>query len=281
MTGERRSVIATTDGTGAAPDCIHGPYGEPLPGWTGSSFRYTGQIAIPEAKLYHYKARAHDPGIGRFLQTDPIGTKDAVNLYAYVGNDLINHSDPSGNCPECIGALVGVGIEGLAQTVEIAAGARDHFDKGSLVIVGVAGATGIGAARLIGRVGEIGRLAKFTLNRLADGAISAGTQVAKDGEVSPGKLAIDAGVGGLLGDVVGAQAAKLAGSSEAAQEPGRTANRLERVAGQSTRTVRQEAASEARVKASAFVENAEARAGQSATQVATRAAACTSGESCH
>lgn len=59
-------------------------------------FAYTGQIAIPEAGIYHYKARAYSPTLGRFLQTDPVGYSDQANLYAYVGNSPIDLIDPSG-----------------------------------------------------------------------------------------------------------------------------------------------------------------------------------------
>jgi RHS repeat-associated protein len=62
----------------------------------GGIFQYTGQAWIPEAELYHYKARAYSPTLGRFLQPDPIGYGDGMNMYAYVGNSPINGIDPTG-----------------------------------------------------------------------------------------------------------------------------------------------------------------------------------------
>ncbi|MFV3126483.1 RHS repeat-associated core domain-containing protein [Niveispirillum sp. KHB5.9] len=68
----------------------------PQAGAAGPSFRYAGMRYDAETGLYHTPNRAYDPQYGRWMQLDPIGTKDGLNRYAYVRNSPGMGVDPSG-----------------------------------------------------------------------------------------------------------------------------------------------------------------------------------------
>ncbi|MFM0090878.1 DUF6531 domain-containing protein [Paraburkholderia sediminicola] len=93
---QQGSIVAQATFTGATTGSqAYGPFGE-TEGVPASRFGYTGQQYLAPLGLYYYKARMYSPALGRFLQTDPVGTADDLNLYAYVKNNPVNFTDPTG-----------------------------------------------------------------------------------------------------------------------------------------------------------------------------------------
>ncbi len=99
LTDALGSTVALGDGTGTLQtQYTYEPFGYATQ--TGqansNSYKYTGR-EDDESGLYYYRARYYHPRLQRFIAEDPIRFSGGnVNIYAFVEDNPINRSDPSG-----------------------------------------------------------------------------------------------------------------------------------------------------------------------------------------
>jgi len=160
------SVSEITDSAGAVVEryeydvygrsVVRDATGTPLDGSNiGNPFTFTGREYDLETGLFHYRARYYSPALGRFLQTDPVGYLDSMNLYAYVTNNPVNFVDPLGLSKWNWGAF-GKGI--LKALVYAAVGIA-----AAVVIVAVLPAAVVGSTAFAVGVGIVGGIGALSL----------------------------------------------------------------------------------------------------------------------
>jgi RHS repeat-associated protein len=117
------SVLAAADAAGnITSQSEYRPFGQTSLGGQPDEPGFTGHIGDSEAGLIYMQARYYDPSVGRFLSIDPVaptaGDVFNGNRFAYVNDNPVRYSDPTGKCIPCAAPFVEAGA-----AVVVAAGA--------------------------------------------------------------------------------------------------------------------------------------------------------------
>jgi RHS repeat-associated protein len=194
-------------------------------------YGFTGEQHEAATGLVQLRARWYSTASGRFLTKDPYpGTLRrpmSLNAYLYSFDDPVNYTDPSGRCPWCIiggallGAVIGGGAEYVGQVWQNVSengmspeAFTSDVDWGSVgrgaLSGGVAGAIGgatfglgtavLGGGALAGAgVGAASGIIGGQVQRATENVLE-GREIT-DGLFDPAQMALDAGLGGVLGPV--------------------------------------------------------------------------------
>jgi RHS repeat-associated protein len=120
----------------------------------GNPFLFTGRQLDEETGLYYYRARYYDSDKGRFLQRDPLGYVDGMNLYQayFVPNKL----DPTGRDQVCCKKWDPIWKRGFASSKECIL--QTIKDTGLLEEM-EAEVVNVGVGQLSDTIGGLGELA--------------------------------------------------------------------------------------------------------------------------
>jgi len=104
------SVRELTDSLGTVQARYdYDPYGRrtKVSGSLDADFGFTGFYFHGTSGLNFSRTRAYDADLGRWISRDPIGERAGINLYRYVGNNVVNLIDWLGlyTCKELCGML--------------------------------------------------------------------------------------------------------------------------------------------------------------------------------
>ena len=119
------------------------------------------------------------------------------NLYQYTGNNPVISVDIEGTF--FVTAGMAMVADAVTQGVLMAAGVQDEFDVSSVIVSGIAGATGVGLANLGSKLGKAGKLAMEAVSEVGESVAKSTVNNIEEGKgfeaPDPAELALGAMAG--------------------------------------------------------------------------------------
>jgi RHS repeat-associated protein len=174
-----------------------------------NNFRLPGQIFDEETGFHYNYFRDYHPGIGRFIEADPIGMKGGINLYVYCANDPVNSMDSDGQVAAALAfyvaraAIGGFTGAGAGFVTGITTGGKHKW------WAAIAGGTAGGVAGTMSGL-VFGGTAGGAIGGAFGGAISGGvTKLLSDPNPSNRDMALAGVKGAAIGLITGTISGKL------------------------------------------------------------------------
>jgi RHS repeat-associated protein len=187
------------------------PFGEAIVKSTSTvnnNFRLPGQFFDEESGLHYNYFRDYHPGIGRYIEADPIGMKGGINLYLYCANDPVNSMDPDGQVVALAyyitqAAIGGITGAGAGFVTGITTGGKHKW------LAAIAGGTAGGVAGTMSGL-VFGGTAGGAIGGAFGGAISGGvTKRLSDPNPSNRDMLMAGTKGAVIGLITGTIGGKL------------------------------------------------------------------------